>query len=208
MEGASSLVAVPVEHRLLGLDRRTFPFGVFVVAVFLLFAVVVPRVDAAITWDDPVAAGDELALSSTVVVAPPTGWNIEAGYRTDGSGPASQSGEATVTGAGVVADLVPDSFDGTPAQLLAQIEKVTTATDDPTFRVDGAPTTTTTDSGEVGVLQPYSSVRGDGVIAAFVIDGTGVEVTAYGPPAQLRAAAPQIDGMIASIRATDSRGDS
>ena len=52
------------------------------------------------------------------------------------------------------------------------------------------------------MVQTYSSVNGDGVVAAFVIDGTGLKVTAYGPPAQMTAAAPDIDDMITSIRST------
>ena len=56
------------------------------------------------------------------------------------------------------------------------------------------------------MIQTYSSVNGDGLIAAFVIDGTGLKITAYGPPAQMRAAAEDIDDMIASIRATASQG--
>ena len=99
-------------------------------------------------------------------------------------------------------DIVPDTFDGTPAELLDQIEKVTSRTGDPTFQVDGDPATITTPAGDVGVIQTYSSVNGDGLVAAFVIDGTGLEITVYGPPAQMTAAADDIHDMIASIRSS------
>ena len=36
-----------------------------------------------------------------------------------------------------------------------------------------------------------------------VIDGTGLKVTAYGPPAQMTAAAEDVKDMIASIRTVD-----
>jgi hypothetical protein len=197
---------VPVEHRVLGLDRRSFPYAGFVLAVFLVATVVVPRVNDAIAWDDPVRAGEQLALTDTIAFTPVTGWNVERGFRVGKGGSAKTSGPATVVGDGVTFDVVPDGFDGTPAELLGQIAKVTSATGDPTFRVDGDPATITTAAGDVGVIQTYSSVNGDGLVAAFVIDGTGLEITAYGPPTQLRAAAEYIDDMIASIRATDTEG--
>jgi len=200
---ASSTSRVPVEHRFLGLDRRSFPYALFVVAVFLVATVVVPRIDDAIPWDDPVGAGEQLALTDTIVFTPTTGWDVESGYRVGDSGPAGAGGAATVTGQGVTLSIVPDDFDGTPAELLEQIEKVTSATSDPTFKVAADPVSITTPAGDVGVVQTYSSVDGDGLIAAFVIDGTGLKVTAYGPPQQMNAAADDIAEMIASISSTD-----
>lgn len=198
---------VPVEHRFLGLDKRSFPYALFVVAVFLIVTVVVPRVNAAIEWDDPVRAGEQLALSDTVLFSPATGWNVESGFRVGEGGSATTSGFATVAGDGVTFDVAPDTFDGTPAELLQQIEKVTSRTDDPTFQVTGEPATFTTASGDVAVVQSYSSVLGDGLVAAFVIDGTGLKITAFGPPAQMRAAAADIRDMMASIRSIDAGAD-
>jgi hypothetical protein len=194
---------VPVEHRLLGLDKRSFPPALFVVAVFLVATVLVPRVNDAIAWDDPVRAGEQLALTDSVAFTPATGWNVERGFRVGAGGSAVTSGEATVAGDGVTFDIVPDTFDGTPAELLDQIEKVTSRTGDPTFQVEGDPATITTPAGDVGVIQTYSSVNGDGLVAAFVIGDTGLEITAYGPPAQMTAAADDIHDMIASIRSSD-----
>lgn len=195
---------MPVDHRLLGLDTRTFPLALAVVAVFVLATVVVPRIDAAIGWDDPVRAGERLALSDTVAFTPTTGWNVESGFRVGAGGSTVSSGNATVVGDGVTFEVVPDDFDGTPAELIDQVEKVTSSTGDATFRADGQPTTVTTADGDVGVLEAYSSVNGDGLVAAFVIDGTGLEITVYGPPAQMRAAADDVDAMIASITSDGS----
>jgi len=204
MQVSSSRARVPAEHRFLGLDKRSFPHALFVVAVFLVATVVIPRVDGAIGWDDPVEAGEELALSATITITPTTGWNVEEGFRAPQDGVPEKSGGMVVTSGGVVLSVVPDTFSGTPAQLLAQVAKVTSSTEDPSFTVSGATTTVSTASGEVGVLQPYSSVRGDGVVAAFVIDGTGLKVTAHGPPAQMREAAADLHAMITSIRAVDA----
>ncbi len=201
---ASADERVAVEHRVLGLDRRTFAKAIFVGVVFLVFTVVIPRIDAAIPWNDPVVTGDELALTEDIAFTPAVGWNIEAGHRLNAEGSVDQSGDATLTDSGVEFDVTTGAFEGTPQELLAQIDKVTAATVDPAFRVDGAAATTRTDSGESGVLQQYSSLNEDGVIAAFVIDGTGIKVTAHGSPAQMKAAAQQIADMVASIRTLDA----
>lgn len=91
-----------------------------------------------------------------------------------------------------------------PAELLAQVEKITSSTRDPSFTAEGEPTTVTTASGQTGVMQSYSSVDGDGLVAAFVIDGTGVEIVAYGPSTQLTAARASVEEMIASITALET----
>jgi hypothetical protein len=140
-----------------------------------------------------------LALTDSIAVTPTVGWQVEAGFRVAPDGSAEESGAAEAVGDGLTLVVTPDDFDGTPGELVEQIDKVTSSTDDPTFRVDGSADTVTTTDGDVGVLQTYSSARGDGVIAAFVIDGT--EVTAYGPATQMSAAAEDITAMITSIRA-------
>ena len=88
--GSAQRRRVPVEHRLLGMDRRSFPYALFVVAVFLVATVLVPRVNDAIGWDDPVRAGEQLALTDTIAFTPTTGWNVESGYRLGEGGSARQ----------------------------------------------------------------------------------------------------------------------
>jgi hypothetical protein len=198
-------VRVPVEHRVLGMDRRTFPYGLFVIAVFLIATVVVPRIDDAIAWDDPIQAGDQLAIAGDVTFTPTTGWNLEEGQRV-GDVPARPAGSVELIHDAVTLSIVADAFDGTPSELVDQIAKVTSSTGDPSFRVSGDQSTITTNDGQVGVTQAYSSVRGDGVVAAFVIDGTGVEVTAYGPTAQMAVAAPDLHDMITSIGTSEADG--
>lgn len=192
---------VPPEHRVLGLDRRTFPPALFVVAVFIIMIFVIPRVDAAIDLEDPVLAGEQLAIADRIVFTPTTGWNVEDGFRVTDED--RRQGDVTISDSGVSFEISTDSFDDTPDALLDQVEKVTSRTDDPTFRVDGNRTTLTTLTGETGVAQPYSSVNGDGVVATFVLDGTGLKIAAYGPPAQMTAANDDIQTMIASIRTVE-----
>ncbi len=198
---------VPVEHRLFGIDKRTMPLGLVVLGVFVLATVVVPRVDRAVAWGDEVQAGEQLRVAAEVVFTPTAGWNVESGFRADGGGSAVDSGPAIVVSDGVVFFVEASSFNGGASDLLEQVEKVTSSVDDPSFRVEGDPASVTTDDGVVGVVQSYSSVRGDGVVAAFVIDGTGVKVTAYGPPQQMTAAADDVHAMVTSIRRTNQEDD-
>lgn len=193
---------VPAEHRLLGLDRRTFPPAIFVLVVFLVLTVLVPRIDAAVDWDDPVVAGERLALTDTIAFTPVTGWDVETGFRVGEGGAGVTSGPVTIAGDGVTFQVEPGTFAGTPAELLDQVEKVTSRTADPTFRVNGDRKTLTTTAGDSGIVQPYSSVTGDGLVAAIVIDGTGLKITAFGPPTQMTAAADDIEDMIVSIRSS------
>lgn len=192
---------VPAELRVLGLDRRTLPPALFVIAVFIVLTIIVPRIDSSIDWDDPVRAGEQLALTDTIVFTPTAGWDVETGFRAEVN--QVRSGDATVAGDGVTVQIESDSFEGTADQLVDQIEKVTSRTTDPSFQVVGDRSTLTTTTGQVGVVEGYSSITGDGLVAAFVIDGTGVKVTAYGPTAQMTAAATDIRDMIVSIQTVD-----
>lgn len=194
---------VPAEHRLLGLDRRTFKPALFVIAVFVVLTLVVPQVNSAVAYDDPVRSGERLALTNEIVITPPTGWGVEAGHRVLEDGTVDQSGAAVLSGPGASVRVDVGKFDGTPTELLDQTDRVTRATDDPTYRESGDPVTITTTSGETGVGQGYRGVHGDGYEAAFVIDGTGVEVTVYGEAATVVAASSAIQDMIASITTID-----
>ncbi len=194
---------VPAEHRVLGLDRRSMPPALFVIVVFVLLTIVVPRVNSALDWDDPAQAGEQLALTDTIYFAPVAGWDVETGFRVIPGDSDQKAGDVSLAGDGVTFQISPDSFDGSSTELLDQVEKVTSRTSDPSFRVEGDRTTVTTATGETGVVQPYSSIHGDGLAAAFVIDGTGLKITAYGPPTQMTAATEDIRDMITSIRTAD-----
>ena len=53
---------VPVEHRILGIDRRTIAPSLAVLAFMVLMAVVVPSIDDSVDYDDPIVAGDVMDL--------------------------------------------------------------------------------------------------------------------------------------------------
>src|SRR3954447_4831560 len=103
---------VPVEHRLAGLDKRTFPYALFVLAVFLVSTVVVPRLDQAIDWQQPALAGEQVALTDTIALTPATGWDVQTGHRVGEDGETAPGGPVTLVGDGVTFTAVPGAFQG------------------------------------------------------------------------------------------------
>ena len=173
---------VPVEDRWLGMDRRALVPAV-VVAVFGALAFWgFPALNGAIGVDDPVRAGDVIQLEDAATFAPAAGWNLTTGLRQGDQATTGYPGTAQVTRNGVAFTVVADDFDGTPRALLAQIKRTNSRVDaDSAITVSGRVRTFTTVNGEHGVIAPFSASAGVGLVAAFVFDGSGVEVVAYGP---------------------------
>jgi hypothetical protein len=194
---------VPVEHRFLGLDRRTIPFAAVAVAVWLLWAVVLPWVDEQVSWDDQIRAGERVQLTDDVSFAPATGWGLTSGLRSsDRTSSGLRSLDAVAVGKdGVTFFAQQGPWTGTPRALLGQITKITTIeSNGDDFAVSTRPTTIHTSSGATGVLEGYRSPRVEGLIAAFVFGGTGIRVQVVGPTDQLSHHATEIGQMLASIR--------
>lgn len=193
---------VPVEHRVLGLDRRSLPYALTALAIWALWTVVVPGVNAAVPWDDPIRAGDTIRLSETVTFTPAVGWGLQEGLRT---GDTTESRDTTTGGALLVGDGVQfqvrtGPWSGPPLALLQQITKITTTVAaGQGFHVTGGTSTIQARTGENGALETFATPRGEGVIAAFVFEGTGVQIQAVGPAAQMAAQAGTIEEMITSV---------
>jgi hypothetical protein len=64
---------VAVEHRFLGLDKRTMPLALVVAGLWLLWAVILPWVDGGVACDDPIRPGDRVRLTDEVSFAPTAG---------------------------------------------------------------------------------------------------------------------------------------
>lgn len=202
---------VPVEHRLLGLDRRTIPLALVVLAIMAVYMVVLPAIDRSVDYDDPVQAGDVIDLGNQVTFVPPEGWNLSAGIRTsdEPTGGASNDQTAVVADGGVVVEVRQSGFDGSADHLLDQIDRLrTTSEAEPNraFKVTGPRTTVTTESGIVGVSQAYTSATGEGRILAFTFDGgsdgktpVGVSVTIDGSNTSVAEQAAAIEALVASI---------
>ena len=200
---------MPVEHRLLGMDRRTFPYAIAAIVVWALWALVVPLIDAAVPWDDPIRPGDTIQVAPGVTFTPAVGWGLQSGLRTTDrtESQATSTENVLLTSGGVQFRITPGPWPGTPAELLAQITKITTtASGREGFHVTGGADTVTARSGERGVLETFSSPRAEGIIAAFAFDGLGLQVQAVGPPAQVAARAADVRAMLESIDPpTDAR---
>lgn len=192
---------VPVEHRWLGLDRRSVPYAVVALAVIALWAWVVPWVAAQVSWDDPVLAGEAIQVTDETSLSASPGWGVVSGLRTSDS---TRSGvEATdqvvLVKDGVVFSILQGPFEETPEVLLEQAEKIT-GTGGGGYAVTGEVRPVTTSSGIRGVSQDFSTVGGVGTVTAFVVEDTGIEIQVAGTEAQVTALSDEVDAMIASLR--------
>lgn len=191
----------PAEHRLFGLDRRTFKLPLIVVAIYVLWAVIAPAINGAVDYDDPVRTGDALIITPSATMAPPVGWGVEQGVRVSDNtrGPGSNTPTTVVVGDGVQLTTQAGAFTGDARALVKQVsennEKLSAKS---AFTVRGQPSTITVD-GQRGVAQEFKLLNGEGAVFGFVIDGTGVSVVVTGSEDALDRAATKLGHAIASI---------
>lgn len=203
---------VPVEHRFLGLDRRTIPLTLIVLAVMLFFMVAMPAIDRSVGWDDETEPGDVIDLGSGVTFTPPVGWELTDGIRV-GDEPASGLGAgdvfASVGNGGVVVLVRRGAFDGSADALLDQINRLrTTSESEPNraFKVTGPRRTVTTATGITGVEEAYTSASGEGRIVAFTLDAgeggstpTGVVIEIDGNHDAYATQAAEVEALVDSL---------
>ncbi|MEV6235178.1 hypothetical protein [Lentzea sp. NPDC051838] len=150
---------VPVEHRFLGLDRRTFRPALIALAVALVLAYGLPAVNAAIPWHNEIKAGQVLELGNGATAVPPVGWQLESGTL-KGASPTSLQVDLATGGATI--GLRGASFPGDAGAFLDQVLRSQGSSG-----VGAGRGTVTTDGGLVGVAQTSSSPSGDGLQVAF-----------------------------------------
>jgi hypothetical protein len=173
---------VPVERRWLGLDRSTILPTLIVLGFALLMGSVIPAVNRAIPYDDRIETGDVMAAGRGVTFVPATDWGVTSGVRV-GDVPASGATPPTTTleNGDTTFSVTVAPYDGTAEELLAQIKKTSQALEDVIgLTVNSDPISIQTSQGLDGVIAEYSGTASDGVVAAFVDDGTGIEVVAIG----------------------------
>ena len=196
---------VPVEHRFGGLERRSFLPALVAVGIWLLWAVALPHLDTAVEHEDPVRAGERFAISEDLAVTPPPGWNVLAGFRTTDAPATGVGNQAAFSNGTVNVVVTTDTYDGTAEELLEQIDRVTAATGSVDgFTVGDGRSTITTDSGLTGVAETFTGRGVEGTTAAFVSDGTGIEVSVAGQPDQETASTRQVTQLIESIGPWDA----
>lgn len=196
---------VPVERRWVGLDRRTIAPALVVLGLAIVMSVVPYSIDQAVSYKEEVAAGDEMQLDSTlgssVRFVPTPGWGIADGLRVGNpraGGTYPSSAEVVNGDVGLFVKVAP--FDGDAEALLQQIRETTDALNDEAgFHVVGDPVPFQTATGDVGVIANYQATGSEGLLAALVYDGAGVEIVATGPQDTPAATVEDIARMIASV---------
>lgn len=198
---------VPVEHRLLGLDKRSFPIAFVVIALWLLLHFGIPQLNDAISTDDQTAAGDRMLVTDKLAITPAAGWNVELGLRTTATvSSSSQIEQIYLTKGGVQLTVQADDFDGDGTELLAQIDRVAEATNPGTFKSASRRTVTTT-SGITGVSETVKGATATGEVIALVDDGKGIEIQVGGPTDQMATLASEIHHMVTSLGPITTAGE-
>lgn len=198
---------MPVEHRWLGLDRRSIPYALVAFAVLALWAWVMPWVDDRVAWDDSTRTGEAFQVTDDVTMAVPPGWGVVAGLRTTDDPRMGDQAAAHVVLVknGVAFSILQGPFDESPVRLLDQAERITGASNEG-YHVSGEPRDVTTAAGLRGVSSDFTTPEGAGAVTTFVVDGRGIEIQTAGPRAQLTAMQTETDAMIDSL--TKDGGDS
>ncbi|MFT7836897.1 hypothetical protein Q5530_12175 [Saccharothrix sp. BKS2] len=172
---------VPVEHRVLGLDRRTFAPALTVLVIALALIYGLPALNAAIPWHDEVRAGDVLDLGNGATAVPPVGWHLESGTLVGREQVDPIHLQALLASGGATVELRGAAFDGTAQAFLDQVER---SQGDDVPGVDGSRATLTTDAGVVGVARSTTGPGGDGLDVAFKV-AVGADGPAEAAPALL-----------------------
>jgi hypothetical protein len=186
---------VPVDERVLGFDKRTLWPGIVILAVWAIFVHVVPTINDAIEFDNPVESGDVVDLGNEELTFVPTvGWNLEDGVLLDEQGivPVTLgSGSALVTEEAISFDVETAFWDEDAEALLDQVLDI----DDALAKVTAAdvqdPIDIVNADGVPGKLAPFQGTEEVGFVATYVfedvdVDGVemnvGVSATVIGEP--------------------------
>ncbi|MFD9701064.1 hypothetical protein [Lentzea sp. NPDC059081] len=153
---------IAVEHRVLGLDRRTFRPALVALVVALLLAYGWPALDAALPWHNETKPGDVLDLGDGATAVPPVGWQLESGTLAGAGSVSPTSVDVRLATGGATISLRGAPFTGSADAFLDQVLRSEGAQG-----VDGSRGTLTTAAGLVGVVQGATGPSGDQVVAAF-----------------------------------------
>jgi hypothetical protein len=192
---------VPAEHRVFGLDRRTLLPGLVVTGVFLVWVVLIPAINSALSYDQTTKAGDVFLLAPGVEMQAQQGWGVEKGLLASETTRSKSEGDGVLlVNGGVSFEITPGPYEGDVRPLLDSIDKVTAAAQsDEAFTVGGDVQSFETTEGHPGLLQTYTTKEGEGVIGALVYGETGLQITAAGPSTEPESKLEEIAQMIASI---------
>jgi hypothetical protein len=202
---------VPVEERLLGLDKRTLWPGLVVLAVWVVFVHVVPAINDAIDFDNPVESGDVVDLGNEeLTFVPSVGWNLEDGVLLDEQGispVALGSGAALVSEETISFAVQTAPWDGDADELLDQVLDIEDALDSVIAEDVADPIDIVNVDGVPGVLAPFRGTEKNGFVATYVFDAVGedaditigVSATVIGDPSTDSEFAEDVVAMLQSI---------
>ena len=183
--------AIPVEHRVLGLDRRTITPAVIVAAIVTFYAVLIPYVDGLVDHDSAVEAGTSLVIGGDVTIVPPAGWEV-----TDRT--ALDAGSLELHNSGIIVNANVGPFAGELDELLAYADGI--VDDAETGVAHHEASSIVAADGTAGLEEHWDGVNTEGLLAVFS-DGTlGVVIAVEGPEPMVTRHQKELDQMIASVR--------
>ena len=196
---------VPVERRVLGIDKRTILPALAVLAFGVLLGVVLPAINDSVSYDDPIVAGDVVDLvGGKLTFVPAEGWNRIDGSLVGEGVPETVGSKTVLAAEDASVSITTGAFDGTPDELLDQINDLNEDLQDPRgLGTAGPRQPITSASGLTGVAETFTGLDERGVTAAFVVDvdGTsvGVEIVVRGSVATISDRLDEIAAMLDSM---------
>jgi hypothetical protein len=198
---------VPVERRVLGLDRRTVPMALVVIGLVVLATVALPLVDQFVKTDNTTKAGDVLLLAGAneLTMAAPTGWDL-GGVRVGEATSVGTPSKTTLSSDGVTVTVKVAAFDGTAVDLMDRVDDLNVRQEDAlgvgsiSQRLDS----TVMDATPV-IVEVYTGLDQKGVLMAFVTqlgtgDKVGVEVIVTGSADAVTQKLAEIATMVDSVK--------
>lgn len=188
---------VAVDRRWLGIDRSSIPSALVVFALAVAMVIVLPTADDETGYREQAAAGDVMQVGDGITFAPEPGWGIEAGVRRGDRPATGYPDVATLIEGDASLTITAVDFDGDANDLLTSLEQ-SQGVDDTSAdnRV-----TVLTEEGHPGVSVEVADTVSQQLLAAFVFDGTGVQVVATTPPAATNTDLDAVARMMSSISA-------
>lgn len=173
---------VPVERRVLGIDKATIAPALVVLALAVLLSFGVPALDDAVAEGAVARADDRIALRDGYSFSPSAGWTITDGVLADDEARSGSPATASITDGAASFEANVVRFTGTPGELLDLVaDSADLLRDSWGYRVIGDPVSVQTGSGVRGARAEVSGVHVGGFVAAFTDGESGLVITALGP---------------------------
>jgi hypothetical protein len=195
-----------------GIDRRTVGPALLVLGLAVVMSIGLPSIDSETAYGDQVHEGDIVEIADGITLVPASGWDLASGALVGKArSPIGTTATTELVRGSVTFFVQAAPFDGTPAALLARINKINADL----HRARGRAAGTTghyavrTRQGIVGVAEDFVGVTRQGSVVAFVFtsrrqslrsQGEGVEIVAAGPIEEISRRRDDIVAMIRSTR--------